>query len=99
MSDQATVHRELTTLVKEGYGDLLMASSGELLGLPQVDPKTGSVNVILTFPDGDPRATALQKSFKSGRKYHVDWFTITPVGQPVFFDAEPASAISDLKGS
>lgn len=99
VSDQATVHRELTTLVKEGYGDLLMASSGELLGLPQVDPKTGSVNVILTFPDGDPRATALQKSFKSGRKYHVDWFTITPVGQPVFFDAEPASAISDLKGS
>ncbi|TSD59550.1 hypothetical protein FFI97_004290 [Variovorax sp. KBS0712] len=99
VSDQAAVHRELTTLVKEGYGDLLMASSGELLGLPQLDPKTGSLNVILKFPDGDPRAAALQDAFKSGRQYRIDWVTITPVGQPTFYDAEPAAAASDSEGA
>jgi hypothetical protein len=81
--------------VKEGYGDLLMANSGELLGLPQLDPKTGSLNVILKFAEGDPRAAALQEAFKSGRKYRVDWVTITPVGQPTFYDAEPAPAEDD----
>lgn len=99
VSDQANVHRELSALVKEGYGDLLMASSGELLGLPQLDPKTGSLNVILKFPDGDPRAPALQAAFKGGRKYRVDWFTITPVGRPTFYDAEPGSAIVDEDGA
>ncbi|MES2634902.1 MAG: hypothetical protein V4669_18170 [Pseudomonadota bacterium] len=99
VSDQAAVHRELTTLVKEGYGDLLMASSGELLGLPQLDPKTGSLNVILKFPNGDPRAAALQEAFKSGRQYRIDWVTITPVGQPTFYDAEPAAAASDSESA
>jgi hypothetical protein len=89
VSGQAAVHRELTTLVRDGYGDLLFASSGELLGLPQLDPKTASLNVILKFREGDPRAAALQQVFASGRKYQVDFFTITPVGQPTFYDAEP----------
>jgi hypothetical protein len=85
--------------VKEGYGDLLMASSGELLGLPQLDPKTGSLNVILKFPDGDPRGAALQEAFTSGRKYRIDFVTITPVGQPTLYDADPVPAAPDLKAN
>lgn len=95
VSDQAAAQRELTTLVKEGYGQLLMANSGELLGLPQLDPKTGSLNVILKFSSEDSRAAVLQDAFTCRRKYSINWFTITPVGTPTFYDAEPSAATAD----
>ena len=57
------------------------------------------VNVILKFPDDDPRAAALQEAFKSGRQCHIDWVAITAVGQPTFYDAEPVSAAFDSEGA
>ncbi|WP_326538484.1 hypothetical protein [Pseudorhodoferax sp.] len=93
VADPAAVHSELTTLVREGYGDLLMAGSSEMLGLPQLDPSNGTLNVILKFPDGDPRASALHSALQGKRKYRVDWLNITPVGQPTFYDAEPAANV------
>lgn len=95
VSDQTAVHRELSALVRDGYGQLLMANSGELLGLPQIDPKTGSLNVILKLQDDDPRAAVLQKAFTSGRKYSINWVAITPVGPAMFYDAVPSAAAVD----
>lgn len=51
--------------MREGYGDLLMASSSEMLGLAQLDPSDGALNGILEFPDGDPRAPALDRLFRA----------------------------------
>ena len=86
--DPMGVQRELTSILKEGYGLLMMAYSGELLGLPQLDPNTNSLNVILKFPDGDARAPALQVALAAGRKYRVDSFTITPAGPMTYYEPE-----------
>jgi hypothetical protein len=89
LTEAEGAHAELRALVKEGFGALSMANSGELLGLPQVDPQTHQLGVILKFPDGDPRAAALKEAFRVGRKYTIDWVTITPVGTPMFYEPTP----------
>lgn len=91
VSDQEAVHRELTTLVREGYGDLKLAAASDMLGLPQIDPSTGQLNLILKFSKGEPRASAIRKAINSTRKFRVDFTTFTPVGLPTFYDATPAA--------
>lgn len=53
-------------LIYEGYGELLLANSGELIGLPLLHKPTGQTKVRAVIPEGDPRRNLIHELAVSG---------------------------------
>ena len=69
----------LRELMREGYGELLLANSGELVGLPLLHKPTGRINVRAVFAQGDPRSDFIAKLALSGEAHVIAVQYIEPV--------------------
>ena len=57
----------LRSLLNESYPLLLLATSGELVGLPLVNDETGKLKVNAALMAGDPRAALLNRMMEGAR--------------------------------
>jgi hypothetical protein len=64
--EDSTWWNNLRELIHEGYGELLLANSGELLGLPLLHNPTGQTKVRAAVAEGDPRRSFIAQMAISG---------------------------------
>ncbi|PTR06309.1 hypothetical protein C8R32_11123 [Nitrosospira sp. Nsp5] len=75
----------LRELICEGYGELLLANSGELIGLPLLHKPTGRINVRAVIPNGDPRENFIAELVASGEAHVINVQYIEPrPGKKIF---------------
>lgn len=75
----------LRDLLKEAYPLLLMATSGELVGLPLVNRETGKFKVKAEIAQGDARHPLLVRLVKGARP-RVSIIDIEPTGPITFYE-------------
>lgn len=71
--------KNLRELIHEGYGELLLANSGELIGLPLLHKHTGKMNVRAVIPENDPRRNLIAELAISGEAQVVRVQYIEPL--------------------
>ncbi|WP_153144919.1 hypothetical protein [Dechloromonas sp. H13] len=75
----------LRDLLNEAYPLLLLATSGELVGLPLVNEETGKLKVNAVLKLGDPRASLLTRMMEGARPT-VSVIHIEPTGPITFYE-------------
>jgi hypothetical protein len=78
----------LRELLEEGYGELRLANSGELIGLPLLHKTTGQTNVRAVIPAGDPRSSFLAEIAVSGDAHVTSVQYIEPLPGKKTFGVE-----------
>jgi len=68
----------LRELIDEGYGELLLANSGELIGLPLLHKRTGQTKVRAVIAEDDPRRKFLAEIAESGEVHVISVQYIEP---------------------
>ncbi|MBA4141724.1 MAG: hypothetical protein H0X43_01710 [Nitrosospira sp.] len=68
----------LRDILDEGYGELLLANSGELVGVPLLHRTTGRINVRAVIPKGDPRENFIAELTTSGEGHVINVQFIEP---------------------
>lgn len=78
----------LRALVSEGYAELLLANSGELLGLPMLHKATGRLNLQAVLTEDDPRRHFISQLATSGEQHKLSVQYIDPIpGTKTFFES------------
>lgn len=77
--EDATWWSNLRELIHEGYGELLLANSGELIGLPLLHKPTGQTKVRVVIGENDPRRNFIAEMAISGEARVINVQYIEPL--------------------